>query len=437
MRVLLVGGGGREHALAWALGRSPQLDELVVAPGNAGIADDHRTVAIAADDVSALVEHATSGAYDLVVVGPEAPLVGGLADRLGEAGVAVFGPTRRAAELEASKVFAKRFMTRHRIPTADYRVFDGAAAARDYLGARGRPYPLVVKADGLAAGKGVSICADAGEAIEAAEAMLVGGRFGEAGRRIVVEELLRGREASFFVLADGRGFLELATCQDYKRAGDGDTGPNTGGMGAYSPSVHLDAEMRAQIHREIVEPTIAGLRAEERDFRGVLYVGLMLTGDGPKVLEYNARFGDPETQVMMPRLDGDWLELLHAAATGRLNGREIAWKTDPAVCVVMAAEGYPGSYAKGWPIDGIAEARAVGGVVVFHAGTARDAARRLVTAGGRVLGVTATAGDLGQARRRAYLAVEAIDWQGRHYRGDIARDAIAARTEPRREGSDD
>jgi phosphoribosylamine--glycine ligase len=379
------------------------------------------SVDIGAGDVEGLLAHATGEGYDLVVVGPEAPLVDGLADRLRDAGVAVFGPSAAAARIEGSKVFSKEFMSRHGIPTADFRVFDDVAAARDYLGAA--DYPLVVKADGLAAGKGVILCDDAGQAIVAATRMLCGRSFGSAGSRIVVEEMLRGREASFFVLADGSRFLELATCQDYKRALDGDAGLNTGGMGTYSPSAYLDDALRETIVESIVRPSIRGLEDDGCPYRGVLYVGVMLTDDGPKVLEYNARFGDPETQVLMPRLDGDWLELLHACARGELGDRSPAWVEAAAVCVVMAAEGYPGSYEKNQPIRGIDDAEKLDGVVVFHAGT-KTAGDTIVTAGGRILGVTALGGDLAAARDRAYEAVERIQWNGEQHRTDIALDAV-------------
>ena len=424
MDVLLVGSGGREHALAWALRRSDRLDKLRIAPGNAGMAREGELLDIRADEIERLVEHAKSERYDLVVVGPEAPLVAGLADRLREIGIAVFGSSARAAELEGSKVFAKRFMSRHGIPTAEFEVFDEPQLARAYLEDAARSYPLVVKADGLAAGKGVLIIDDAPTAIEAVESMLEGRSFGDAGRRVVVEECLVGREASFFVLSDGNEFVELATCQDYKRARDGDGGLNTGGMGTYSPSVFLDADTRKEIVDTIVRPTIEGMASDERPYHGVLYVGVMLTDRGPRVLEYNARFGDPETQVLMPRLDGDWLDVLHACATGSLAGRVLSWKPEAAVCVAMTSGGYPGAYAKGLPIDGIDVAEAMDDVVVYHAGTAMSDDGRLVTAGGRVVGVTALGEDLVAARNRAYEAVKVIAWEGEHHRNDIAADAV-------------
>jgi phosphoribosylamine--glycine ligase len=425
MKVLLVGSGGREDALAWALRRSPRLGLLRCAPGNAGMARRGECIDIGSGDVDALCDHARAERYDLVVVGPEAPLVAGLADRLDAAGIPVFGSSAAAARIEGSKVFAKELMTRHGIPTAAYRVFGEVAAARDWLRSSEADYPLVVKADGLAAGKGVILCDDAEQAVTTATGMLEGRSFGAAGARIVVEEMLRGREVSFFVLSDGSRFVELATCQDYKRARDGDAGLNTGGMGTYSPSAYLDRATRDAIVESVVRPAIDGLAAEGCPYRGVLYVGAMLTDEGPKVLEFNARFGDPETQVLMPRLDGDWLELLFACASGELAGQPLAWTDRAAVCVVMASGGYPGSYEKGEPISGIDEAEALDDVVVFHAGT-RARGDTVVTAGGRVLGVTALGGDLAAARDRAYEAVARIRWEGEQHRSDIALDAVMA-----------
>jgi len=370
------------------------------------------------------VQHALAERYDLTVVGPEAPLVAGLADRLREHGLAVFGPSAAASRIEGSKAFAKRFMDRHEIPSAAYRVFEAFGEAESHLRSGEIEYPLVVKADGLAAGKGVIIAQDAEQALATAEGMLSGRAFGAAGSRIVVEELLRGREASFFVLTDGTRFVELATCQDYKRAQDGDRGPNTGGMGTYSPSAYLDAGLRREIVDRVVRPTIEGLAREGHPYQGVLYCGVMLTERGPQVLEYNARFGDPETQVLLPRLDGDWLPVLHACATGRLEESELRWKSEAAVCVVMSSGGYPGDYRKGLSIEGTEEAAALEGVIVFHAGTALDPAGSLVTAGGRVLGVTALGRTLAAARDRAYEAVARIRWEGEHHRTDIALDAL-------------
>ncbi len=426
MKVLVVGGGGREHALCWALARSARVQELHCAPGNAGIAEIAHAVAIAADDVDALAEHCAAERYDLVVIGPEAPLVAGLADRLGETATAVFGPSSAAADLEGSKAFSKAFMERHGIPTAAFRTFQDAAAARAWLRSSEAVYPLVVKADGLAAGKGVVMADDAETAVTAADEMLSGRAFGPAGLRIVVEERLVGREASFFVLCDGRRSVDLATCQDYKRALDGDRGPNTGGMGTYSPSAYLDDSLRADVLERVVTPTVEGMRAEGREYRGVLYVGLMLTASGPRVLEYNCRFGDPETQVLLPRLDGDCADLLLACATGRLDRVAVRWRPEAAVCVVMAAGGYPGAYDNGAPIEGLEDAARLPDTVVFHAGTRRDERGRVVTAGGRVLGVTALGPDVARARARAYAAADRISWPGAHRRNDIAADALGA-----------
>jgi phosphoribosylamine---glycine ligase len=423
MKILLVGGGGREDALAWALARSRSTRLLRCAPGNAGIARHAERVDIAAEDVESLASHARRERYDLVVVGPEAPLVGGLADRLRQAGLAVFGPSQGAAEIEGSKVFAKRFMERHGIPTADFEVFEDAELAARYLDSSEVSYPVVVKADGLAAGKGVVIAPDRAAAAAAATEMLVGKRFGAAGSRIVIEAMLHGREASFFVLCDGERFVELATCRDYKRAEDADRGPNTGGMGGYSPSPDLTPALRRELLDSVVAATVEGLASEGHPYRGVLYIGVMLTADGPRVLEYNARFGDPETQLLVPRLDGDWLPALAACATGTLSGFEPRWKKDAAVCVVMTSGGYPGAYAKGCRIEGIGEAESDPGVTVFHAGTSQTEDGGFATAGGRVLGVTALGPTLGAARERAYRAVGRIRWENEHHRSDIALDA--------------
>ena len=429
MKVLLVGSGGREAAIAWALRRSPRLSKLRCAPGNAGISRHAECVEISATDVDGLLRHALDERYDLVVIGPEAPLVAGLGDRLREAGIPVFGPSAAAAEIEGSKIFSKEFMARHGLPTAAFRIFDEPEEACRYLESADAEYPLVIKADGLAAGKGVIIAEESATATATARGMLSGDSFGEAGRRILVEELLHGREASFFVLADGSRFVELATCQDYKRAADGDQGPNTGGMGTYSPSAYLNEALRRRIVETIVEPTIRGLAAEGRPYQGVLYVGVMLTDEGPKILEYNARFGDPETQVLMPRMSLDWLSALAACANEELDESLIAWSPEAAVCVVMAAGGYPGSYEKGRVISGIEQAERDEQVVVFHAGTRADDAGNVLTSGGRVLGVTAVGRDLSAARDRAYLAVDRITWDEQQHRTDIALDAVARLTE--------
>jgi phosphoribosylamine--glycine ligase len=423
LKVLIVGGGGREAALAWALRRGGDVATLRCAPGNAGIERHAERVRIAADDVRALEEHARDESYDLVVVGPEAPLVAGLADRLRARGIPVFGPDASAAAIEGSKVFAKRFMARHGIPTADFRVFEDVDRARSFLLSREATYPLVIKADGLAAGKGVVLADGPDVAVATASSMLSGEAFGAAGSRIVVEETLRGTEVSWFVLSDGEEHVELAACQDYKRANDGGLGANTGGMGAYSPSGWLTEVTRASLRESVVAPTLRGLAGEGRPFRGVLFLGLMLTATGPKVLEYNARFGDPETQVLLPRLDGSWLPLLLASASGGLGALRPRWRDEAAVCVVMASGGYPGPFERGNAIHGIEEAEGVPGAIVFHAATS-DGRGGYRTDGGRVLGVTGVGTGLARARDIAYAAVSRIGWDGEHHRSDIALDAL-------------
>jgi phosphoribosylamine--glycine ligase len=432
MKVLVVGGGGREHALAARIVRSRALTKLWVAPGNPGIAREAECVAIGVDAHDRLVDFAARERVDLVVVGPEAPLVAGLADRLGERGLTVFGPTRAAAAIEGSKAFAKSLMARHRIPTARFETFTDATAARRFCRELG--VPLVVKADGLAAGKGAIVCATLDEADLAIAACMESRAFGAAGDVVVVEEFMVGEEASFFAVANGLDVVALAAAQDHKTVFDDDRGPNTGGMGAYSPAPRLDASMRDRVMGEIVRPTIAALAAEAARYHGVLYVGLMLTAAGPKVVEFNCRFGDPECQVMMMRAGADVLPLLAAAARGDDLGPESRWAMDwapegvrdAAVCVNLASDGYPGAYTTGKPIEGIDRAEKQPGVRVFHAGTAiRDG--RLVTNGGRVLGVTAVARDLESAIARAYAAVGEIRFDGMHYRRDIGRKALAAR----------
>jgi phosphoribosylamine--glycine ligase len=421
LRVLLVGGGGREHALAWKLAQSPGLGKLYAAPGNPGIARVAECVPTRAEDVEALVALAARERIDLTVVGPEAPLALGLADALRARGGAVFGPSRAAAELESSKAFAKAFFARHGIPTARFQVFDEPAPARRFvqeLGGR-----AVVKADGLAAGKGAVVCRDAGEADRALADMLERRILGAAGARVVVEELLEGEEVSVFALTDGRAVCPLASAQDHKAVGDGDRGPNTGGMGACSPAPVLDAALADEVARTVLAPTVAGLAAEGRPYRGVLYAGLMLTSAGPRVLEYNARFGDPECQVQMLRLVDDLLPLCQSVARGEGLPASLAWRPGAAVCVVLASGGYPGDYTTGHPIHGVERAEAHPGVTVFHAGTARRDGR-LVTAGGRVLGVAALAADMGGAIERAYAAAGEIRFEGLHYRRDVGRRAL-------------
>lgn len=420
MNVLLIGSGGREHALAWKLRQSERLDRLFAAPGNPGIAECADCVAVDPADHAAVVKFCRSEEIGLVVIGPELPLVAGLVDDLAAAGIKAFGPSREAAKLEGSKGYTKDLCAEAGIPTASYRRFTDGAAAIAYL--RQRPAPIVVKADGLAAGKGVTVAATTEEAAEAVRACFAGAH-GAAGAEVVIEDCLEGEEASFFVLCDGGAVLPLATAQDHKRIGDGDTGPNTGGMGAYSPAPVMTALLIERTLDEIVRPTVKAMAARGAPFRGVLYAGLMLTRSGPQLIEYNVRFGDPETQALMMRLDSDLLELMLATAEGRLAGAEARWSTDFALTVVMAARGYPGNYARGSRIAGIDRAEAVPGVKVFQAGTAM-ADGALVSSGGRVLNVTARGPSIGEARRRAYEAVAAIDWADGYWRTDIGRRAM-------------
>jgi phosphoribosylamine--glycine ligase len=417
MKVLLIGVGVREHALAWKIAQSPLVHGLYVAPGNPGIAEHATCVDLRADALDALVGFAERERIDLTVVGPEMPLVAGLADRLAARGLAVFGPGAAAAAIEGSKVWAKRLMERHGIPTARFGAFDDPAAARRFCRELGAP--LVVKADGLAGGKGAIICATLAEADRAVGDCMERRAFGDAGAAVVVEEFLRGEEASFFAIASGKEARALATAQDHKTVFDGDHGPNTGGMGAYSPLPLIDARLHARIVDTIVEPTLAALAAEGAAYRGVLYVGLMLTSSGPKVIEFNCRFGDPECQAIVVRAAGDLVPVLLAAARGETLP-DLQWRPESAVCVTVASGGYPGTYRTGLPIEGMEEARAVPGVHVFHAGTAR-ADGRLVTAGGRVLSVTALAAGIDAAIASAYRAVSHLRFEGMHYRTDIGR----------------
>jgi phosphoribosylamine--glycine ligase len=419
LKILVVGSGGREHALIWALSRSPLVAELLCAPGNPGIAEHARCVPVKPDEVARLADLADTEAVDLVVVGPEVPLVAGLADLLSARGRAVFGCSRAAAEIEGSKAFAKAFMARHRIPTAAFGVFSELGEAElfiDTLAEKGASR-LVVKADGLAAGKGVVLCDGAGEAKREVQRMVVEQGLGDAGRRVVVEEFLVGHEASLMALVDGERVTVLSPAEDHKTIFDGDRGPMTGGMGTLSPTPAVSDLVVQRAVREVLEPTARGLCAEGRPFRGVLYAGLMLTREGPKVLEFNCRFGDPETQVLVPRIADDVAELLHATATGRLPER-VRFRDETAVCVVMAAGGYPGPVAPPTEIRGIEAARALPDVRVFHAGTRLDG-DRLMTAGGRVLGVTALGATLADASARAYQAVDCIHFEGSQVRRDI------------------
>jgi phosphoribosylamine--glycine ligase len=419
MRVLIVGSGGREHALAWAIAASPLVNALFCAPGNAGIAEEAACVAVEATDIAGLVGFCRREQIDFVVVGPEAPLVLGLVDALEAEGIAAFGPSAAAAALEGSKAFAKDLCMPAQIPTAAHRRFRDPAAARAYIASRGAP--IVVKADGLAGGKGVTIAEDLDTAYRAVDAALVEGRFGAAGREIVVEEFLAGEEASFFALVDGHDALPLATAQDYKRAGDGDTGPNTGGMGALSPTPRLDPALEGLVMDRIILPAVAQMRRQGRIFKGVLYAGLMLTEAGPKLLEFNTRFGDPECQVLMMRLMSDPLPALIAARDGVLRSIDLRWHTETALCVVMAGKGYPGEPQRGGEIRGLDALAGDPKVKIFHAGTRRSDTR-LIADSSRVLGVTALGRDISAARHRAYAAIDRIDWPEGFCRGDIGAD---------------
>ena len=425
MKVLVVGSGAREHALVWKLRRSPLVDELYCAPGNVGMAREADRVPIDPSSIVELADFAASIKVDLTLVGPELPLSLGIVDEFQKRDLPIFGASKSAAEIETSKVFAKEFMTKHGVPTARYDVAATAAEARAHLKKRKKPYPVVLKVDGLAGGKGVVVAKDKKQADEAIEAMLVERRFGSAGSRVVLEDFLAGTEASFFALSDGQRVLPLVTCQDYKRLDDGDSGPNTGGMGGYSPSVHVDAETFRAVMDRILVPTVKGLAEEGRPYRGVLYAGLMLTEDGPAVLEFNARFGDPEAELIAVRMKSDLVPVLQATLGGRLDQVNIEWLKARSVSVVLASRGYPGEHETGKPITGIEAAAATPGVEVFHAGTAVKEGK-FVTAGGRVVTVTAVGPSFAEAAARCYAAAEAITFDGRHFRKDIAKDAVEA-----------
>jgi phosphoribosylamine--glycine ligase len=423
MKVLLIGSGGREHALAWKLAQSPQVTDLTCAPGNAGIAEVAATVAIAADDIPLLLGLIQREAYDFVIIGPEVPLALGLVDALEERGVKVFGPTQAAAQLESSKAFTKALCDKYFIPTAAYGVFTELSAAQDFLKTMRAPY--VLKADGLAAGKGVVIA----ETLKAAKAELkdyFSGKFGDAGQKVLIEEFMHGEEASFFAISDGKTALPLIAAQDHKRAFDGDKGPNTGGMGAYSPAPVFTQDVYDDVMANIIQPTVDGMAKDGHPFKGVLFAGLMITKDGPKLIEYNARFGDPECQVLMRRLESDLMDIFIAAEAETLGKLpEPKWSNKPVVNIVMAAKGYPGAYEKGTEIKGLENAESQdSGIVVFHAGTQRGEDDVLRANGGRVLNITAEGDDISDAVARAYKAVETIEWADGFYRSDIAHHAL-------------
>ncbi len=420
MKVLLIGSGGREHALAWKIAASPKLTKLYCAPGNPGIAEHAELVALDVSDHAAVIAFAKEKAIDLVVVGPEAPLVAGLADDLNAENIRVFGPSKAAAQLEGSKGFTKDLCARFDIPTGAYGRFNNAPKAKAYIRAQGAP--IVVKADGLAAGKGVVVAMTLQEALDAVDSCFEGA-FGSAGAEVVVEEFLEGEEASFFCICDGKTALPLGSAQDHKRVGDGDTGPNTGGMGAYAPAPVMSAEMTERTMHELIEPTMRGMSEIGAPFSGILFLGLMIGKDGPKLIEYNTRFGDPECQVLMMRLESDLLELIDKAVDGKLDDVSLDWKDQPALTVVMAAEGYPANVQKGSIIRGLDALDGLEGVKLFHAGTAQKDGE-IVANGGRVLNVTAIAPTVAAAQARAYDAVKKIDWPQGFYRSDIGWRAV-------------
>ena len=425
MRVLLIGSGGREHALAWKLSASPSLTKLYCAPGNPGIATVAELVDIGVDDHQALIAFAKDKKIDLVVVGPEAPLVAGLSDEMRAEGIRVFGPSKAAAQLEGSKGFTKDLCARFDIPTGAYGRFNNAPKAKAYIRQQGAP--IVVKADGLAAGKGVIVAMTLDEALDAVDACFEGA-FGSAGAEVVVEEFLDGEEASFFCICDGKTALPLGSAQDHKRVGDGDTGPNTGGMGAYAPAPVMTPEIVERTMRELIEPTMRGMAEIGAPFSGILFLGLMIGKDGPKLIEYNTRFGDPECQVLMMRLNSDLLALINAAVDGKLDEVSLDWKNQPALTVVMAAEGYPSNVKKGSVIRDLDKLEGIDGVKLFHAGTAEKDGS-IVASGGRVLNITAIADTVAEAQARAYEAVKLIDWPEGFYRSDIGWRAVERETQ--------
>ncbi len=424
MKALVIGSGGREHVLCWKIAKSPLIRKLYCAPGNAGISSTAEPVNIDPASLNDLVDFAAREKIDLTVVGPELPLTLGIVDAFTKQGLRIFGTSLEASRLEGSKVFAKEFMLRKKIPTASFKIFDSHDDALTDLKKKETGFPIVVKADGLAAGKGVIICRDHHEAEEAVRSIMILKAFGRSGNRIVMEECLQGKEVSFLVFTDGEHFIPCATSQDYKRALDDNEGLNTGGMGAYSPSAYLSGKDYVSLVNQIVMPTISGMAEEERMYRGILYIGVMLTEKGPKVLEYNVRFGDPETQVILPRMKSDIIPILNACIDGSLSRAKIEWMTKASVCVIAASRGYPGSYEKGKVIQGLNDIREDNDLQLFHAGTAMKSDGEIVTSGGRVLGVNALGTNIEEARTRAYNALNKIRFEGMHYRRDIALDAL-------------
>jgi phosphoribosylamine--glycine ligase len=421
MKVLVIGSGGREHAIVWKLTQSERIDKIYCAPGNGGIAEIAECIDIDINDFKALTNFVRYEWIDLTVVGPEEPLVKGIVDAFQKEGLLIFGPDRKNARLEGSKVFAKDFMKRHNIPTAEYRVFTSFIHAQEYVHLKGAP--IVIKADGLAAGKGVFVSSTTKDAMEALHLIMKDKIFGSAGEKVIIEERLTGQEASIMVITDGETIIPLPSSQDHKQIFDSDTGPNTGGMGAYSPTPIITESLHNEIMKTIIEPTVKGLKKEGMTYKGVLYAGLMINNDSPSVLEFNCRFGDPEAQVVLTRLDSDLLDILNTCAKERLSDITVSWKEDTSVCVIGSSEGYPGSYKKGHIISGLDIIRTMDNVVVFHAGTTIEN-NHIVTSGGRVLGVTATGKDIKAAIERAYQGIENISWSGMYYRKDIGFKAL-------------
>jgi phosphoribosylamine--glycine ligase len=421
MRILVVGGGGREHTLVWKLASSPRVDKLFAAPGNAGIAELAECVEIKVDDLTRLADFAEKNSVDLTVVGPELPLTLGIVDEFKRRDLKILGPTKSAAEIEGSKVFAKEFMKKHHIPTASFKIFNNPEEASDFV--RSSDLPLVIKADGLAAGKGAVIVENTQSALSTIRTMMVEKIFGQAGSRVVVEDFLEGEEITILAFTDGETIFPMLSSQDHKKIFEGDRGPNTGGMGAYAPTTIVDDRMMRRIYDEILEPTVAGLQKEGRTFKGILYAGLMITDRGPKVMEFNCRFGDPETQVILPLLKSDLAEIILSIVEGELSLQEVEWRDHFAVCVVVASAGYPGKYEKNKEVFGLNKVKQMEDVLTFHAGTKKQGGR-IFTNGGRVLGVTATDKSMGKAIQKAYSAVNKIEFEGIQYRKDIGYRAI-------------